>query len=111
MVNARLRAVSAKATPATPGGSSGLCQLADGRLASGLDDGTIGIWDVDKGAETVDMAGHREAVTATCQLSDTHIASGTRDKTIRVWSLHTGKEICCLAVDSSVNCLVAARAC
>jgi WD40 repeat protein len=69
-----------------------LCLLADGRLASGSEDGTIRLWDAATGAETACLKGHTGWVTALCLLADGRLASGSTDRTIRLWDVATGAE-------------------
>jgi WD40 repeat protein len=85
-------------------GVDALCQLADGRLASGSGDHTIRLWDVHTGAETARLEGHSQWVSALCQLADGRLASGSGDDTIRLWDVHTGacREITRLEVDAPV---------
>ena len=91
----------------TPTPVTALCQLADGRLASGSYDSTIRLWDVQSGAETARLEGPSFWVTALCQLADGRLASGSYDKTIRLWDVQTGSchEITRLEVDAPVTCL------
>jgi WD40 repeat protein len=69
-----------------------LCQLRDGRLASGSSDKTIRLWDVAAGAETARLAGHAGSVYALCRLEDWRLASGSSDETIRLWDVTAGAE-------------------
>jgi WD40 repeat protein len=69
-----------------------LCMLADGRLASGSDDGTILIWDLTTNAEVGMLRGHTSSVTALVMLPDGRLASGSSDKTVRIWELTLGVE-------------------
>lgn len=68
-----------------------LAALPDGRLASGSDDKTIRIWDLD-GVETNRLEGDRGTVLALAVFSDGRIASGCGDGTIRIWELGTGTQ-------------------
>ncbi len=91
-----------------------LCQLPDGRLASGSghhlgagDDYTVRLWNVATGAETARLKGHLGPITTLCVLPHNQIASGSEDNTIRIWDVVTAHEITRLEVDAAVNCLVA----
>jgi WD40 repeat protein len=82
-----------------------LAVLPDGRLASGSDDLTIGLWDVSTGAETARLEGHEAWVRALAVLPDGRLASASWDKTIRLWDAATGAETARLDLDSVVTCL------
>ena len=88
----RPRAPRPPASKATPYIAAALCQLRDGRLASGWYDSTIGLWDPITGAETARLEGHSGPVEALCLLSDGRLASGSDDGTIRLWDPTTGAE-------------------
>jgi len=81
-----------------------LCQLQDGRLASGSTDNTILVWDVGAGV-TARLKGHVDAVKALCPLQDGRLASGSDDETIRIWELKTGSSICLRGHSAKVNAL------
>ena len=71
-------------------------QLADGRVASGADDGTVQVWDpADPAAGTLDSyTRHRDdadssegdAVWSLAQLPDGRIASGSADGEVHLWT-------------------------
>ena len=89
------------------GSVTALCQLKDGRLASGSNDRTIRLWDVATGAETARLEGHEDCVNALCLLADGRLASGSKDNTIRLWDAATGAETARLELDAPVTALVA----
>ena len=62
-------------------------------LASGLEDGTIDVWDVPTGTLFQMFRGHTGVVCSVAFSScQTIIASGGYDKTIRIWNILSG---CC----------------
>jgi len=70
------------------GGINALAVLADGRLASGSDDGTVRLWDV-LGAGTcvgkLSPCGYAHAVWSLVALPDGRLAAGTGDGGIWLW--------------------------
>jgi WD40 repeat protein len=65
-------------------------QLSDGRLASGSDDSTIKIWNVESRACERTLSGHNTIVRSVIQLLDGRLASGSWDKTIKIWNINSG---------------------
>ncbi len=76
----------------------------DGKiLASGSDDNTIKLWEVNTGQLICTLVGHSWSVVAVTFSTDGEILiSGSRDKTVKLWSVSTKKEIATLSghVDS-----------
>src|ERR1700761_8262095 len=68
---------------------------ADGKyLASGCDDGTIWVWNLETGNFFKRLSGHTSSVNSVCFSSDGQlIASGSWDYSVRVWNLESGKEV------------------
>ncbi|MEH2441116.1 nSTAND1 domain-containing NTPase [Nostoc sp.] len=68
---------------------------ADGKtLASGSDDNTIKLWNLETGKEIRTLKGHNSSVSSVSFSPDGKtLASGSYDKTIKLWNLETGKEI------------------
>ena len=63
-------------------------------LASGLDDKTIRIWDVESGLPVRDLSADRRSVIYVAFSPDGHsLASGGDDKTINIWDLTNGKVV------------------
>ena len=66
-------------------------------LASGSEDETIKLWEVDTGREILTIRGHSGYVNSVAFSPDGKIlASGSDDKTIRIWEVQTGKLLCIL---------------
>ncbi|THU84858.1 WD40 repeat-like protein, partial [Dendrothele bispora CBS 962.96] len=69
---------------------------SDGTLiVSGADDGTIGIWNVEKGrAVVMPFQGHEDKVKSVAFSPDgKYIVSGSEDGTVRVWCIADGKVV------------------
>ncbi|MBP7283008.1 MAG: hypothetical protein KBA66_15600 [Leptospiraceae bacterium] len=66
----------------------------DGKyLASGSDDNTIKIWDLENAKEMKSLTGHSSYVTSVSFSPDgKYLASGSYDKTIKIWDLENAKE-------------------
>jgi WD40 repeat protein len=71
----------------------------DGKtLASGSQDKTIKLWNLDTGKEIRTLSGHTEDVWSVSFSPDGKtLASGSDDNTIKLWNLDTGKEISTLS--------------
>jgi WD40 repeat protein len=71
----------------------------DGRnLASGGEDNSVKLWDVNTGKNTVTLQGHTLRVFSVVFSPDGKtLASGSWDKTIKVWDVSNAKEINTLA--------------
>ena len=77
--------------------------LDGSRIAAGLRDGSIGIWDARSGAAIQTLRGHETAVTAiTFDPDGAHLASGAWDRTAIVWDLRSGKPVNRMKVAASV---------
>ena len=68
-----------------------LAILPRNRLASGSNDKTIRIWDVDTGRCLRTLSEHKERINCIAVLPNGHIVSGSSDKTLRIWDTETGK--------------------
>lgn len=69
----------------------------DGKwAASGSDDKTVKIWDLESGACRATLAGHTDDVMSVAITPDgTRVLSGSQDHTIRVWDASEGKSLAC----------------
>ena len=73
------------------GGVSSICDLGDGRFASGAWDNTVCIWDLNKETKTKPvqiLKGHTEDVNSVCAWDNgRYLASCSDDETIRIWKI------------------------
>ena len=70
-------------------------------LASGSDDKTIRLWNIETGEVCATLKGHTNFVQSVAFSPDgTILASGSDDKTIKLWDLKTYEEICTLSEHS-----------
>ena len=69
-----------------------VCLSPDGRrLASGSEDETVRLWDVETGACVRTLEGHGQTVTSVCFSPDgRQLASGSYENTVRLWDAETG---------------------
>ena len=76
-------------------------------LASGSDDKTVKIWNLNNRQETRTLNGHKGIVYSVAISPDGQtLVSGSQDNTIKVWNLNTGQEIRTLKGHSSfINCV------
>jgi len=74
-----------------PGRVTAVALLPDGRLAIGMEDGTIKLWNVQTGKCEATLEEHSDRVTALVLLPDGWLASGSWDHTIRLWDVQTGE--------------------
>ena len=70
-----------------------LAVLSDGRLATGSEDRTVRIWDVESGKQLQVLEGHERAVWSLVVLSDGRLATGSEDRTVRIWDVESGKQL------------------
>ena len=62
-------------------------------VASGSDDETVRLWEVDSGQEKAILRGHTDRVFAVSFSPDgTTVASGSADGTVRLWEVDSGQE-------------------
>ena len=72
---------------------------SDGKsLASGSDDKTVKLWDLQTGGAIKTFSGHTELViSVSISVDSGTIASGSFDNMIRLWNTQTGE--CCCVID------------
>ena len=64
------------------------------QVASGTEDQTVRIWNVETGVCEWTVRGHDSAVMSVSWSPDgTRLTSGSRDETVRIWEVATGKEL------------------
>ncbi|MDX2070880.1 MAG: WD40 repeat domain-containing protein [Haliscomenobacter sp.] len=63
------------------------------RLATGSDDNSVKIWDLQSGKETLSLEGHIKSVTCVAFSPDgKSLATGSDDYSAKIWDLQSGKE-------------------
>ena len=88
------------------GSVASICVLGDGRLASGSDDHSIRIWDLNKAGECIQtLTGHTRSVRSVCALGNGRMASGSDDHTIHIWDLNKGGE-CIQILTGHTDCVL-----
>ena len=76
-------------------------------LASGSQDKTIQLWDINTRKHLKTLTGHEEGVTAVVYSPDgTTLVSGSQDGTIRLWNVNTGDHIKTIEEAGHVTSLV-----
>ena len=82
-----------------------VCFSPDGKyIASGSDDCTIRVWDIEKNEEKTILKGHAHRMNSVCFSPDgKYIVSGSWDKTVRVWDWKKDEEKTILRHPTSVD--------
>ncbi|MFV9631948.1 MAG: WD40 repeat domain-containing protein [Methanosarcinales archaeon] len=81
----------------------------DGRFAvSASGDGTLKVWDIEKGETVRTLEGHTGWVSAVAVTPDGRFAVSTSyDRTLNVWDLKTGKAVAGFSVDGPlITCTI-----
>jgi hypothetical protein len=91
---------------------TGVAVTGDGqRAVSASWDGTLKVWDLEKGRALVTLEGHTSSVYGVAVTGDGQRAvSASEDKTLKVWDLVTGRVIETFYCDAPVRCCVFADA-
>jgi WD40 repeat protein/serine/threonine protein kinase len=81
--------------PGRGNGVRGVAVSPDGRrLAAANEDGTVGLFDMQTGAELPPLRGHTALVFSVAFSPDgRHLGSAAADRTVRLWDLTTGTEV------------------
>jgi WD40 repeat protein len=64
--------------------------MSGGRLASGSEDHTIKIWNINNLTCERTLFGHTGYVDSLVHLSDDRLVSGSSDHTIKIWNVNNG---------------------
>ncbi len=88
-----------------PKGHDRICRIAispdEKFVASGTEDGNIGIWDAADGHEVIALHGHRGTVSVIAFSTDSQfLASGSSDGYARIWNASTGELLYVLGGDT-----------
>ena len=70
-----------------------LLALKSGLLASGSNDDTIKIWNLDTGSIKRELKGHTGDVRCLAELKNGNLVSGSDDNSIKIWNTDSGSEI------------------
>ncbi|CAF0816000.1 unnamed protein product [Brachionus calyciflorus] len=81
--------------------------LPDGNLATGCEDGTIKIWNLDDGSLIKTMEGHFGPVYSLVVLKDGNLASCSRDYTINIWNHNDGSLLKTIFIENLELCKMA----
>lgn len=73
-----------------------LIKLSDGKIASGGQDSTIKIWDIEKKQTIFTLKGHTSMIWDIKELPDNKLISASDDNKSKIWDLNTKKEVCTL---------------
>ena len=73
-----------------------MIELSNGKLATGSDDSTIRIWDLEKSVGEDGycrvLEGHTNWVNSAIELRNGKLATGSNDNTIRIWGVTIDNE-------------------
>ncbi|RMZ98100.1 serine threonine kinase, partial [Brachionus plicatilis] len=67
-----------------------LVVLQNGDLASGSEDRTIKIWNLENGSVKMTLKNHSSWVRTLAVLQNGDLVSGSEDSTIKIWNLENG---------------------
>src|SRR5947208_11439279 len=73
-------------------------------MASGSNNGTIKLWEVNSGRELRSMIGHTSGISSVVFSADSRrIVSGSQDETIKLWDVESGNAVRTFMHGSSVE--------
>ena len=80
-----------------------MCELSDGRLATGGLFAVISIWNLSKRVVETVLKGHNGTIQVLLQLTNGDLVSGSGDWTIKIWTMKEEKKTLIGRCDKRIN--------